>query len=50
MDRKLFTAIKSLQLSIVTAVHEGLLFDAGLCSEGFGEYLLELGDEAQATF
>ena len=50
MAGKKFAAIKSLQVSIVIAARGGLLLDAALFSECFGEYLLEIGDPHEAAF
>ena len=50
MAGKQFAAIKSLQVSIVIAARGGLLLDAALFSECFGEYLIELGDSDEAVF
>ena len=47
---KKFAAIKSFQVSIVIAARGGLLFDAALFSECFGQYLLEIGDDDEAAF
>ena len=47
---KKFAAIKSFQVSIVISARGGLLLDAALFSECFGEYLLEIGDRDEAVF
>ena len=50
MKGKNFAAIKSFQVSIVIAARGGLLLDAAMFSESFGEYLLERDDSEEATF
>ena len=47
---KKFAAIKSFQVAIVIAARGGLIMDAAMFSECFGEYLLEVDDRDEAVF
>ena len=51
LKKKSYAAINSYQVAVVLAARGGLVMDAGMISECFGEYLLDVvGDEEEAKF
>lgn len=50
LNGKHFAAIDKYQVSVIMSARRGLLLDAGLFSEIFGEYVLGRGDKDEAAF
>ena len=50
LKRKPSLARQKFELAVFLSARSGLMLDAGLASELFGEYCLELGDVGDATF